>query len=128
MNTITPAASSHQVSIHSGRPTRTRLRITRRGRRVVAMLAATPIVAAAAFMIINGGAALGSNEQGLSADAFEAVTVMPGETLWSIAEDVAPEKDPRDVVDEISDLNRLSSSALDAGQRLFLPIAYSAER
>ncbi|GGF35534.1 hypothetical protein GCM10010922_08360 [Microbacterium sorbitolivorans] len=126
MNTITPAASSHQVSTPSGQATRTRLRITRRGRRVVAMLAATPLVAAAAIAIINGGAALGSNEQGVSADAFDSVTVMPGDTLWSIAEDVAPQEDPRDVVDEISDLNRLSSSTVDTGQRLFLPIAYSA--
>jgi len=125
MNTITPAASSHQVSTPAGQATRTRLRITRRGRRVVAMLAATPLVAAAAFMIINGGAALGSNEEGLSADAFESVTVMPGDTLWSIAEDIAPQEDPRDVVDEISDLNRLSSSTVDTGQRLFLPVAYS---
>lgn len=126
MNTTAPAESSHKVSAPAGGVARTRLRITRRGRRVVAMLAATPLVAAAAFMIINGGAALGSNERGISADAFQSVTVMPGETLWSIAEEVAPGEDLRDVVDAISDLNRLSSSALDAGQRLFLPIAYSA--
>lgn len=136
MNTTTSAVSSHRVStgdvsigdvsIDDDRAVRTRLRITRRGRRVVAILSATPLVAATAFVIINGGAALGSNERGVSAEAFDAVTVMPGETLWSIAEEVAPEEDPREVVDAISDLNRLSSSVLDTGQRLFLPIAYSS--
>lgn len=126
MNSTTSAVSSHKVSIHEGRTVRTRLRITRRGRRVVAMLAAAPVVAATAFAIINGGAALGSNEQGLSAEAFDTVTVMPGETLWSIAQDVAPDEDPRVVVEAISDVNRLSTSAVDTGQRLFLPIAYSS--
>lgn len=126
MNTITAVGASHKVSTLEGRVTRTRLRITKRGRRVVAFLAAMPIAAGVAAVIINGGAAIGSNEAGAPAGSFEVVTVMPGETLWSIAEQVAPAEDPRGVVDEISELNNLASAALDTGQRLFLPIAYSA--
>jgi len=53
---------------------------------------------------------------------------MPGDTLWSIAESIAPAADPRDVVDEIVRVNALSSGALQAGQTLALPQQYSAGR
>ena len=50
---------------------------------------------------------------------------MPGDSLWSIAQKIAPQQDPRDVVEEISSLNQLQTSAVDAGQKLSLPAAYS---
>ncbi|WP_396645877.1 hypothetical protein, partial [Microbacterium sp.] len=73
----------------------TRLRLTARGRRVFAFLAALPVVVALALAVVGGGAALASSETGAPADAFTEITVMSGETLWSIAEDVAPGSDPR---------------------------------
>lgn len=103
----------------------TRLRLTRRGRRVLAAMAATPIAVALGLAIVSGGSALASREDGAPAGTFDTVTVMPGESLWAIAEEVAPNSDPRDVVDAIISLNQLSSSAVMAGERLSIPSGYS---
>ncbi|MFM9786023.1 LysM peptidoglycan-binding domain-containing protein, partial [Streptomyces scabiei] len=63
---------------------------------------------------------------GAPAGTFSHVTVMPGDTLWSIAGEIAPDADPRDVVDEIIRLNALPSGAVAAGERLALPLQYSS--
>ena len=110
------------------RVTSTRLRLTARGRRVLAFLAAIPAVVVLSLAILSGGGALASSETGAPAGTFTEVTVMPGDTLWSIAESAAPGADPRDVVDEIIRLNALSSASLVAGQNLALPLEYSAGR
>lgn len=106
----------------------TRLRLTARGRRVFAFLAALPVVVALALAVVGGGAALASNESGASAGTFTEITVMSGETLWSIAEDVAPGSDPRDVVAEIARLNALENGSVTAGQRIAIPTAYAPGR
>jgi LysM repeat protein len=53
---------------------------------------------------------------------FEYVTIMSGDSLWGIAEQHAPERDPRDFIADIMTLNNLSDSVVDAGMRLALPI------
>ena len=45
----------------------------------------------------------------------------PGDTLWTIAGDVAPARDRRDVVAQLLELNSLSSAALREGQQLVVP-------
>jgi LysM repeat protein len=52
--------------------------------------------------------------------------VEPGDSLWSIALEVAPTADPRDVVDEIVRLNALGSSTVEAGQRIAIPVEFSS--
>jgi Tfp pilus assembly protein FimV len=47
--------------------------------------------------------------------------VRPGDTLWAIAERVAPGEDPRPVVDAIADANGIDAGALVPGQRLVVP-------
>lgn len=108
--------------------TATRLRLTVRGRRVIAAVAALPAVIALAFAIVSGGGALASSDGNAPAGTFEQVTVLPGDTLWSLAEEVAPGVDPREVVDDIMRLNALPSGALEVGQTLYLPTEYSAGR
>lgn len=103
----------------------TRLRLTVRGRRVLAFLASVPVVVALGIGIVSGGGALASNE-GASGVTFTHVTVQPGDTLWSIARAVAPDVDPRDAVDAIVRLNALDSGSLDAGQSIAIPAEYSA--
>ncbi|MFS0866863.1 LysM peptidoglycan-binding domain-containing protein [Microbacterium sp. 179-B 1A2 NHS] len=120
MSTIT---LSHTAAMTA--PT-TRLRLTVRGRRVLAGLASVPAVAALGFAIVSGGGALATAESGAPSGTFESVTVLPGDSLWSIARDVAPAADPRDVVEDIMNLNALSSAVLDAGQSLSIPVEYSA--
>ncbi|NQX12992.1 LysM peptidoglycan-binding domain-containing protein [Microbacteriaceae bacterium VKM Ac-2855] len=103
--------------------TPTRLRLTRRGRAVFTALAAAPIVLGAFGLALNGGGALASGETG--AAEFEYVTVHAGESLWSLAEEIAPSADPRDVIDSIVSLNQLTSAMLEPGQRLAVPTAYA---
>lgn len=105
---------------------RTRLRLTVRGRRVLAFLAALPAAAALAAAIVGGGTALASRDDGAPAGTFETVTVQTGDTLWAIAEEVAPSTDPRDVVDAIVQLNALGSVGIVAGQELSIPAEYAA--
>ncbi|MDT0186265.1 LysM peptidoglycan-binding domain-containing protein [Microbacterium sp. ARD31] len=103
----------------------TRLRLTTRGRRVLAVLAAVPAATVLAGAIIGGGSALAGREEGAPAGTFATVTVDPGDSLWSIAEEVAPSADPRDVVAAISSLNALNGVGLQAGQRLAIPAEYA---
>ncbi|GAA5203695.1 LysM peptidoglycan-binding domain-containing protein [Microbacterium jejuense] len=106
----------------------TRLRLTVRGRRVLALLAALPaLVALGAALALGGGAALASRDSGTPVDSFETVLVSAGDTLWSIAEEVAPGHDPRDVVDQIARLNALTGVSVQAGQRLAIPAQYADE-
>jgi len=107
---------------------RTRLRLTARGRRFFAGVAALPVVGALGWALLaGGGAALGSFDDGAPAGAYDTVTVLSGDSLWSIAQMVAPESDPRDVVDAISQLNQLSGGPLLAGDELAIPTEYSAK-
>jgi Tfp pilus assembly protein FimV len=103
----------------------TRLRLTRRGRRVLAALAAFPVVVALCAAVIGGGAALASRESGAPAGSFETITVAAGDSLWSIAQQVAPGADPRDVVDAIVHLNALDGVSVTPGERIAIPAEYA---
>jgi hypothetical protein len=56
-----------------------------------------------------------------SAGQAEHYSVHQGETLWSIADAVAPEQDPREYVAALVELNRLETANLIPGQDLILP-------
>jgi nucleoid-associated protein YgaU len=93
------------------------LRLTRRGLRLVAVL-----VLAAAF----GGAVLGREflapDDALRLVGDTRVVVEPGDTVWSIAGEVAgQDRDVRPVVDAIERLNDLEGSLVVPGQVLHLP-------
>jgi LysM repeat protein len=49
------------------------------------------------------------------------VVVRPGQTLWSVAESADPDQDTRVVVQQIIDLNSLTSATVPAGQQLWVP-------
>ena len=49
------------------------------------------------------------------------VTVVPGDTLWSIAAEAAPDRDPRDVIEEIRQLNDMQGGVLPIGVVLRVP-------
>lgn len=103
----------------------TRLRLTTRGRRALAALAALPAVIAIALALMSGGSALASLDDAAATEEFATVVVGAGDSLWSIAEEVAPAADPRDVVDEIVRLNGLDGATVSAGQRLSIPLSPS---
>lgn len=100
---------------------RTRLRLTARGRRVLIALIAVPIIIGAFFAIMNGGGAGASDSR--VADTSTYVTVHAGESLWQIAERIAPQADPRDVVDALTSYNHIDG-AVQAGERIAIPSQY----
>jgi hypothetical protein len=104
-------------------PTLPRLRLTARGRAVLLTLAATPLVIAAVVLGLSGGNAQASLED--PSVTFTYVTVAPGQSLWSIAESIAPQADPREVVADIVSLNQLASADVEAGESIALPLEYT---
>ena len=103
------------------RPQPTRLRITRRGRRVLAALVALPIVIAGFAIALNGGGAVATDAA--STTSFNYVTVEAGQSLWQLAQTLSPTADPRDVIAEIVSLNQLQGD-IQPGQRLAIPAGY----
>jgi LysM repeat protein len=97
-----------------------RLRLTPRGRAVLTTLAATPLVVAALAFALNGGMATATIEQGSSS----YVTVQAGQSLWQLAEEVAPGEDIREVVAQMLRANALDSAEVFPGQQLVLPAQY----
>jgi LysM domain len=93
-------------------------RLTRRGRLVVTLAlvaASTGVLGLAqpqAFAIGRG-----------DGPVTQRITVRPGETLWGIAERVAPDADPRATIARLESMNHLASSTVPAGSVLVVPVA-----
>jgi LysM repeat protein len=102
---------------------RVRLRITRRGRRVVGAGVTLLVAGVVGGVLLAGPGAQASDTAGSS--SFEYVTVDGGDTLWQVASEIAPTKDPRDVISDIVRLNNLGSTEVAAGQSLAVPAQYS---
>ncbi len=100
-----------------------RLRLTPRGRAVFGTLAAIPLVLLA--LALGVGAPSADAGATASLDTFSYVSVAPGQSLWQVAETLAPEADPREVIADIMALNQLASSAVEPGQKLAIPTAYA---
>lgn len=94
------------------------LRLTRRGRLVVVVLAAGLLLMAFSLGRVDSQAAVPSERA--PEPVLTQTVVVPGDTLWSIAEELAPDHDPREVVAAIREVNDLSGG-LVAGQQLLLP-------
>jgi hypothetical protein len=95
-----------------------RLRITQRGRRVLTALVALPLVIAAFSLALSSGGATATSTA--TSNDFSYVTIASGQSLWQLAQQVAPNRDPRDVVDAIVALNHLQGE-IQPGQRIALP-------
>jgi LysM repeat protein len=122
------------------------LRITRRGRAVLTLLAAVPLSAGAVMLVSVAGAPSSSASVSTSAAAAEAsesslsggsvvtetaetsvsdyVQVASGDSLWSVAEAIAPDADPREVIDDLVRTNALDSLDVYPGQQLEVPTQY----
>lgn len=115
-------APQGDAAIETPPQVRTRLRLTRRGRVVFTTIAAIPLIALALVTVLGAGGAAAESGAAGSATAFEYVTVDRGDSLWAIAESIAPDADPRVVIDEIIRLNGLDGAIVEPGQRLALPV------
>jgi LysM domain len=137
-----PAAAQTRVVTHSravarARATRTRtvshraqrpgaVRLTRRGRLVVAGFATLVAIVAVTLLWVTvagsvqassrGGLAHGSPYQGM-----HQVMVQPGQTLWSIAVAAEPSANAWAVVQQITEVNALNGPEVRAGQLLWVP-------
>ena len=105
-------ASDHQAQAEAGR-----MRLTRRGRVLVRVLAIVLVVAV--FLLVAPGLARGDGPDRPA--PMVAYVVEDGDTPWSIAQQVAPGQDPRPVVDGLIEANDVRDG-LQVGQELTIPV------
>lgn len=105
-------------------------RATRLRRRRLALLVAmvlVSVVGVLAAQAIGQLAGVGGSSRpepvdaGPAAVVGETYVVQPGDTLWSIATEVAPDRDPRPVVDALRSANG-GDATVQAGTRLVVDI------
>jgi len=97
------------------------LRLTRRGRVVIA--AAAAILVAVVSLVAAGAVQATSHSlpPRVARQNLSQVVVRPGQSLWSVAESADPHADTRLVVQQIIELNGLTGDVVAAGQRLWVP-------
>jgi LysM domain-containing protein len=101
------------------------LRLTRRGRLVVAGFAMLlVIVAATVLWMTAAGSVQASSQGGPAASPYQGMTqvmVKPGQTLWSIAAAAEPSANTWAVVQQVTEVNALNGTTVHAGQLLWVP-------
>ena len=116
--------SAHDQSAHfqpaRDQPATVPLRLTRRGRVVVAVAAAL-LLAALSLVIAASAQATNHPVARAAQQNLTQVTVRPGQSLWSVAESADPGADTRVVIQQIVELNGLTGAVVFAGQRLWVP-------
>lgn len=113
------AQASRPAASPASHPAPSAWRLTRRGRIVLGVVLSVPFVAT--LMLVGSVQADADTAAGGSA-ATGVVVVQPGESLWAIAQQIAPAADPREVVTTIRDLNSLGDAAVLPGQALTVPV------
>jgi Tfp pilus assembly protein FimV len=77
------------------------------------------VLVVAALLVVVPGLARGDGPERPAPRV--SYVVEPGDTLWTIARRVAPDSDPRPVVDALVEANDLQAG-LQAGQELSVPL------
>ncbi len=120
---IGAARAEAGVASVSGAQVSTKLRLTRRGRLVFGGLATVLIAGALGFAAsFAAPGAIANGAEGVQ--GFPYVIAQSGDSLWSIATDLEPAADPRDVVAEIQRLNQMQASELQAGEAVAVPLRF----
>ena len=127
---VTMATNGPIVTMHRGRVARGEssvrtaavpppARLTRRGRVVVTGVSALLIGALSVGLATAAQATrAGSGSPGRY---VTKVTVLPGQSLWSLGEAYDPNADTRVIVAEIQQLNSMSGDEVKAGEVLWVP-------
>ena len=119
---VPPARPEANAPVHAVPSAQASVRLTRRGR---FLLIGLPVLLGATALLVLLGVftapvmAAGTGEA--TPVLADTVTVSEGETLWGLAAEFAPNRDPREVISEIAELNNLAGSKLVPGQELFVP-------
>lgn len=90
------------------------MKLTKKGKRCLLFVS---VVILMSVVVISQMSALANKETGLE---YFSYIVRPSDTLWSIAEEFSQDGDIRQTVYEIKKLNRLESSSLTVGTRLWI--------
>lgn len=102
-----------------------RVRLTSRGRLALVALVTSAASLMLALFALGPVFAQGQSEAITSSAERTSVSstwvVQPGETLWMIAERIAPNTDPRETVARIVAMNDLPDSSVLVGQELQIP-------
>jgi len=114
-----PAVQASQPAPSSRQAMSAPLRLTRRGRIVIGV--ATVVLLTAMSLVAALSAQATSQAPARAGQGLSQVTVLPGQSLWSVAENADPSADTRAVVQQIVELNSLTGSAVYAGQHLWVP-------
>ncbi len=93
------------------------VRVTRRGRLLLLTLLVGLLVTAFSLGRVGSQAATTARVT----PVLQQTTVHAGETLWAVARRIAPDNDPREVVQQLRSLNHLERASLQVGQQLLLP-------
>ncbi|MFT4009744.1 MAG: LysM peptidoglycan-binding domain-containing protein [Nocardioidaceae bacterium] len=109
-----PSRPRNESGIEASAP----LRLTRRGRIVVGALFLVMLLAVA---VAFGARSAATGETGTPVPT-RTVVVGSGDTLWGIASEIAEPGHTRAMMQQIEDLNALSSSTLQPGQELAVPV------
>jgi len=118
------AARTRTVSQRPQRPGAVRL--TRRGRLVVAGFATLVVIVAATLLWMTVAGSVQASSRGGPAPGspyqdMRQVLVQPGQTLWSIAAAAEPSANAWAVVQQITEVNALNGPEVHAGQLLWVP-------
>lgn len=73
-------------------------------------------------MVILSGQVTADAGSQTAGPATSVVVVQAGDSLWSIAQEVAPAADPRETIARIRDLNGMRSATVIPGQSVVVPI------
>ena len=112
-----PSAAATTVPAAAPVPAPRSVRLTRRGRLVLAVVAALVV----AGLVVAGATAAQASSPASAHAGQSRVFVQPGDTLWSIAQSTDPGADPQAVVAGIMKDNHLSTATVNVGQRLWVP-------
>lgn len=101
------------------------VRLTRRGRLLlIGVPTMVGVLAAAALLIVLVAPShVVAGTAPAEGPGVESVTVQPGQSVWELAQQAEPQRDTRDVVLQIMELNDLDSAQVSTGQRVLVPAA-----
>lgn len=106
--TLAPAAQVHPMS-------------PKRRARLARTLFVTSALALMLAGLVFNQSAVATDQAATGSNAFNYVSVMPGDTLWELAKTYSEGKSQQDWIAEVILLNNLSSATLTTGDRLALP-------
>lgn len=107
----------------------TGLRLTTRGRQAVrllrTLLVALVVIGGALFLATQSfsAAAVAETESESVGIAADAIVVGDGESLWTVASNLGLDRDTRDVVSDIIEINHLTTPTVHPGQTLDVPVS-----